>query len=87
MPNFSYDGKWVAYGSEESGNWQVYVVSFPASDQKNQISTSGGAQPHWRRDGKELYYLALDGKMMAVGIKADAKIEPGIPRRAISTLG
>jgi eukaryotic-like serine/threonine-protein kinase len=85
MPRFSYDGKWLAYDSNESGTWQVYVVSFPAADQKFQISTSGGAQPRWRRDGKELYHLARDGKMMAVDIEGDAGIKPGIPHMLFNT--
>ncbi len=51
-PRFSPDGKWIAYNSNVSGTNQVYLVSFPAGDQKRQISTDGGAQPHWRRDGK-----------------------------------
>jgi eukaryotic-like serine/threonine-protein kinase len=84
-PHFSFDGKWLAYDSNESGTWQVYVVSFPVPHQIRQISTNGGAQPRWRYDGKELYYLALDGKMMAVDIKTDAKIEPGIPRILFDT--
>src|SRR5207248_11443637 len=49
-PHFSFDGRWLAYGSNESGAWQIYVISFPAADQKKQISTSGGGQPRWRRD-------------------------------------
>jgi Tol biopolymer transport system component/predicted Ser/Thr protein kinase len=65
-PRFSYDGKWLAYNSNESGTAQVYVVAFPGIDQKRQLSLSGGVQPRWRRDGKELYYLAPDGNMMAV---------------------
>ena len=85
VPNFSYDGKWVAYDSNESGTWQIYVVSFPAAVQKQQISTNGGAQPRWRRDGKELYYLTLEGKMMAVNISVDTKIEPGIPHMLFDT--
>jgi len=85
QPIFSYDGKWLAFDSDESNTWQIYVVSFPATDQKRQISTISGAQPRWRRDGKELYYLTLDGKMMAVDIKADAKIEPGIPHTLFNT--
>jgi Tol biopolymer transport system component len=85
MPNFSYDGKWVAYNSDESGTWQIYAVSFPAANQKRQISTNGGVQPRWRRDGKELCYMALDGKIMAVDIKADAKIESGNPRMLFET--
>src|SRR5207237_6390962 len=65
-PHFSFDTKWLAYASAESGTWQIYVISFPAADQKRQVSTAGGSQPRWRHDGRELYYLALDGKLMAV---------------------
>jgi Tol biopolymer transport system component len=85
MPRLSFDGKWLAYDSNESGTWQVYAVSFPAGNQKCQISAQGGAQPRYRGDGKELYYLALDGKMMAVEIRANGKIEPGIPRALFDT--
>ena len=54
-PRFSWDGKWLAYNSNESGMAQVYVVSFPAINRKMQVSIAGGAQPRWRRDDKELY--------------------------------
>jgi serine/threonine protein kinase/Tol biopolymer transport system component len=84
-PHFSFDGKWLAYASDESGAWQVYVVSFPAGDGKRQISTHGGAEPRWRGDGKELYYLDLDGKMMAVDIGGDTTLEPGIPHELFDT--
>jgi serine/threonine protein kinase/Tol biopolymer transport system component len=84
-PHFSNDGKWIAYDSDESETWQIYVVSFPDAGQKRQISTHGGAQPRWRRDGKELYYLGLEGKMMAVDIRTGARIEPGIPRSLFDT--
>lgn len=65
---FSPDGKWVAYTSDESGTEQVYVQPFPASGSKWQISNSGGWQPRWRGDGKELFYVAPDGKLMAAAI-------------------
>lgn len=84
-PRFSPDGKWLAYNSNESGTWQVYVVSFPGADQKRQISVNGGVQPRWRRDVKELYYLDLDGKMIAVDITTGSRIEPGIPRVLFDT--
>lgn len=83
--HFSFDGKWIACDSNESGTFQVYVISFPALDQKGQISTSGGGQPHWRRDGKELYYLAADGAVMAVDINAGTKIDSGVPRELFDT--
>jgi len=84
-PHFSFDGKWLAYDSNESGTWQVYVVSFPALDQRCQVSASGGGQPRWRRDGKELYYLAADGKLMAVNITAGLKIDCGPPKGLFDT--
>ena len=54
---FSPDGKWVAYASNETGKWEIYVTSFPESRGKWQVSTGGGEQPRWRGDGKELFYL------------------------------
>ncbi len=78
---FSPDGKWVAYSSNESGTWQVYVQSFPASGGKWQVSTAGGAQPQWRRDGKELFYLSSDRKLMAVEVKGNGPtFEAGVPQ-------
>jgi eukaryotic-like serine/threonine-protein kinase len=77
---FSPDGKWMAYRSNESGQDQVYVQPVPATGAKFQISTSGGGRPRWRRDGKELFYEAADGKLMAVAIKIGASIEAGVPQ-------
>jgi len=65
---FSPDGRWIAYQSIESGRYEIYVVPFPAGSGKWQISTNGGSWPRWRRDGKELFYMTLDGQMMAVTI-------------------
>jgi len=75
---FSPDTKWIAYSSDESGRREVYVQGFvpdhvPAAGiGKWQISAAGGDKPRWRRDGKELYYIAPDGKMMAVPVKSTA---------------
>ena len=63
---FSPDGKWIAYQSNESGRFEIYVQPFGRTGSKLQVSTSGGAQVRWRRDGKELFYVALDGRLMAV---------------------
>jgi Tol biopolymer transport system component len=82
---FSFDGRWLAYESEESGQWQVNVISFPAADEKRQISTNGGTQPEWRADGRELYYLAPDGKLMAVDIAEGASLKSGAPRALFDT--
>jgi Tol biopolymer transport system component len=86
-PQFSYDGKWLAYTSNESGGtFEVYVISFPAGDQKLRISAiGGGGQPRWRKDGKEIYYKAPDYGVMAVDIKPGPRIEAGIPHRLFLT--
>jgi Tol biopolymer transport system component len=77
---FSPDGRWVAYQSNESGPFQIYVRAFPGPGGQSQVSTSGGIQTRWRRDGKELYYIAPDGKLMAVPITAKgATLDAGIP--------
>src|SRR6266516_3530025 len=77
---FSPDGRWVAYASNESGSFQVYVQSFPSSGGKWQVSTGGGAHPQWRREGKELFYLAPDRKLMAVEVNgAGPTFVPGVP--------
>jgi Tol biopolymer transport system component len=65
---FAPDGRWIAYQSDESGRNEVYVSSFPGPGGKWQVSTSGGGSPRWRRDGKELFYVAPDNKMMAARV-------------------
>ena len=75
MPAFSPDGKWLAFQSNHSGINQVYVAPFPAGETFTQISNNGGSVPQWRGDGKELYYVNLDGKMMAVDINLGEEIE------------
>lgn len=77
---FSPDGKWIAYTSNESGTYQVYVRSFTDRGGKWPVSTNGGAQPRSRRDQKELFYIS-DRKLMTVDVKADgATFEPGVPK-------
>ena len=76
----SPDGKWLAYTSDESGRPEVYVQTFPEHGGKWQISTSGGLDPHWRGDGKELYYLSSDQRMMTVSIAAGPSFEADVPR-------
>jgi Tol biopolymer transport system component len=83
---FSPDVRWIAYSSDESGTWEVYVRRFPGADGKWQVSTHGGAQPRWRRDGKELFYLAPDGKLMAADVKiGGSTFETGTPRALFGT--
>src|SRR5215472_11852120 len=74
---FSPDGKWVAYASNEAGPWQVYVSPFPSANSKWQVSTEGGEEPRWRRDGKELFYLSGGRKLMAVPVKTGNTFEAG----------
>lgn len=68
---FSPDGRFVAYQSNESGRFEIYVRTFPGAEGKWLVSVAGGTQPRWRRDGKELFYMAPDGRLMAVLLAAD----------------
>ncbi len=78
---FSPNGRYVAYASNETGRLEVYVQNFPQQTGKWEISTSGGAEPMWRRDGKELFYLAPDDQLMAVSVDTDsATFQAGIPK-------
>jgi len=76
---FSPDGRWMAYQSNESGRFQVYVQTVPPSGAKYQISSAGGSVPNWGRDGKELSYVSADQKLMAVPVKLGATVEAGTP--------
>jgi eukaryotic-like serine/threonine-protein kinase len=77
---FSPDGSWIAYNSDESGRYEVYIESFPTHGGKRQISPAGGGGPRWRADEKELYYQSLDGRLMAVSVTGDgATLTTGTP--------
>jgi dipeptidyl aminopeptidase/acylaminoacyl peptidase len=79
QPTLSPDGRWVAYVSNESGIWEVYVRPFPGAVGKWQVSTQGGTEPAWSANGRELFYR--DGhKMMAVPVSTTPSFEPGTPR-------
>ena len=67
---FSPDGQWVAYSSTQTGQAEVYVTRFPRPDRQWRVSMEGGSQARWRRDGKELFYLAPDGTLMAAAVSA-----------------
>ena len=88
---FSPDGKWVAYLSNESGRNEVYVRPFPGPGGQWQVSTGGGDAPRWRADGKELYYVAPDFKLMAVAVVTTqsaaqgATFTPGTPQALFQT--
>jgi eukaryotic-like serine/threonine-protein kinase len=78
-PHFAPDGKWVAYNSNESGASEVYVASFPAFDRRRQVSLGEGGVPWWRADGRELFYMSRDGKLMSVPITPGPASEFGAP--------
>jgi Tol biopolymer transport system component len=65
----SPDGRWIAYESDESGAYETYVQSFPTGGQKVRVSESGGLQPRWRRDGRELYFLDPAGRLLASSVQ------------------
>ena len=77
--SLSPDGRWVAYQSRESGQFEVYVQSFPEPTGRWQVSTNGGNAPEWRADGKELYYLSPGAVLMAVEIREGPGFEAGLP--------
>jgi hypothetical protein len=72
---FSPDGRWIAYSSDESGRYEVYVRPFPPGAGKWKISISGGEFPRWRHDGKELFYLSPERKLIAAAVKAGSGAE------------
>lgn len=76
---FSPDGRWVAYASNESGRPEIYIQSFPIGGGKWQISSGGGDQPQWRSDGKEIFYVAPDRNLMVVSIESGSTLAVGRP--------
>ena len=87
---FSPDGRWLAYVSDDSGNYEVYVQSFTAEGKlggnKIRISTSGGMYPRFRDDGQEMFYVAADGQMMAVAVKPSLTVfEHSAPKALFKT--
>jgi Tol biopolymer transport system component len=75
----SPDGKWVTYASDESGNWEIYVTSFPGAAGKWQVSRGGGTEPRWRGDGKEIFYIAPNGMLIAVPVNSAGAFVTGTP--------
>ncbi|MBZ5592238.1 MAG: hypothetical protein LAP39_08380 [Acidobacteriia bacterium] len=77
--------RWIAYVSDESGRYEVYVDTFPEQRRKTPISTGGGQYPQWGAGGRELYYVSPDFKLMAVSLKPGAdSVEPSAPRELFS---
>ena len=82
----SPDTRWIAYASDESGAREIYLQRFPNSGRKLRVSVAGGREPEWRGDGKELFFVAGDGTLMAAPIRGDETLEVGTPR-ALFNLG
>jgi len=75
----SPDGKWVAYASDESSNWEIYLTSFPGAAGKWQVSRGGGSEPRWRADGKEIFYIAPGGILTAAAVTMEGTVAIGTP--------
>ena len=80
---FSPDGKWIAYQSNESGRFEIYVQRFNAAGERQRVSVNGGAQVRWRADGRELFYLTLDNQLTAVPVTVS---QQGVRTGAATTL-
>ncbi|HEY3171970.1 MAG TPA: protein kinase, partial [Thermoanaerobaculia bacterium] len=75
----SPDGRWIAYASDESGRFEIYVTQFPQKRGRWQISTGGGSQPCWRGDGRELFYLGPEQALMSVAVRPGDAFEASVP--------
>jgi DNA-binding winged helix-turn-helix (wHTH) protein/Tol biopolymer transport system component len=81
----SPDGHWIAYASDEEGTFQVYLQAFPQLGSKRRVSPNGGAQPQWRGDGAELFYLSADQTLMSVSVTPGSRLRLGTPRSLFRT--
>ena len=85
QPHVSPDGRWLAYISTESGRFEVYVQPFRRRGERLRVSANGGGQPRWRGDGKELFYLGLDGALMSVAVRyGETGLDLGIPETLVA---
>ena len=82
---FSPDGRWVTYNDRESGRFEIFVVPFPPTGERFKISTSGGVQPEWRGNGRELFYVDPLGTLMAVDIRPTLRFEADSPHPLFRT--
>ena len=86
-PAISPDGRWLAYTSEESGRWEIYVQPFRRPGERVRVSVDGGGQPEWRGDGRELFFRSLDGQLMAVDVEEKAEtLDVGLPTALFEVL-
>lgn len=80
LAKLSPNGQWLAYQSNETKRNEIYVTTFPQPSGKWQVSANGGSAPVWSRDGKELFYIGPDAKLMAVEVKTGPKFDAGVPK-------
>jgi Tol biopolymer transport system component len=83
--HLSPDGQLIAYGENRTGRWEVFVASFPSFHNIKQVSTAGGAQPRWRGDGRELFFIDPDGTMLSATVERGSPPNIGIPRKLFDT--
>jgi Tol biopolymer transport system component len=83
--HLSPDSQLIAYGENRTGKWEVFVATFPSFHDIKQVSVSGGAEPRWRGDGRELFFLDLEGKMMSAGVERGSPPRIGVPRKLFDT--
>jgi serine/threonine protein kinase len=84
-PHFSPDGRWFVYSSDEPGQTEIFARRFPMTEETWRISTSGGRQPSWSRDGKEIFFLDLDDRLMAAPVSAASTLSVGAPQTLFRT--
>jgi Tol biopolymer transport system component len=85
QPRLSPNGRWLAYSSDETGTWEVYVRGFGDTQGRWQVSRGGGTQPIWRGDSRELFYIGLGGSLNAVTVTGDRTLEHSAPRPLFQT--
>ena len=79
------DGQLIAYGENRSGKWEIFVASFPSFQYIQQVSVGGGAQPRWRGDGRELFFIDYQGRMMSATVERGSRPKIGVPRKLFVT--
>jgi hypothetical protein len=83
--HLSPDGQLIAYGENRTGRWEVFLASFPSFHNIKQVSVAGGAQPRWRGDGRELFFVDLEGEMMSATVEHGSPPQIGVPRKLFGT--
>ena len=83
--HLSPDGQLIAYGENRTGKWEIIIASFPSFHYIKQVSLAGGAQPRWRGDGRELFFIDYEGKMMSATVERGSPPKIGVPRKLFNT--